>query len=69
MKPTEAPPAVDYVFTISLSQQEAETLARGVVPKVIQDLVISLLVDVQASPTDALEGMTRRYRRNGGKPS
>ena len=61
-------PTAAYVYTIALSQQEAETLARGVVPKDVQDVVISLLVDVQASPADALENMTRRYRRNGGKP-
>ena len=62
-------PAAEYIYTIALSQQEAETLARGVVPKDVQDVVISLLIDVQASPAAALEGMTRRYRRNGGKPS
>ena len=61
-------PTAEYVYTIALSQTEAETLARGVVPKDVQDLVISLLVDVQASPAAALESMTRRYRRNGGTP-
>lgn len=65
---TEPRPAVEYCYTLAFSQREAELLARGIVPKEIQDTVISLLIDVQASPADALANMTRR-RRNGGKPS
>ena len=66
---TEEATSVAYIYTIALSQAEAEKLATGVVPKDVQDLVISLLIDAQASPAAALESMTRRARRNGGKPS
>jgi len=55
-------PVVAYRFTIALSQHEAEALARGVVPQAVQDLVISLLIDVQAPPAEALEGMARRRK-------
>jgi len=65
---TDPAPAVEYCFTIAVSQPEAEALARGVVPKAVQDVAISLLVDVRATPGEALEGMKRRHR-NGGKPS
>jgi hypothetical protein len=57
------PETPTYRFTLALSQDEAETLARGVVPAAVQDVVISLLVDVQATPAEALAGMTRRRRR------
>ena len=58
---TPEPPT--YRLTLALSQDEAETLARGLVPPAVQDTVISLLVDVQATPAEALAGMTRRHRR------
>ena len=52
-----------YRFTMDLTQDEAEDIARGIVPRQVQDLVISLLIDVRLSPGDALEGMSRRRRR------
>lgn len=57
------PDAMPYRFTVTLNQDEAEQVARGVVPVAVQNLVISLLVDVRASPGESLDAMKRRKRR------
>jgi len=56
----------EYVFTIAISQAEAEALARGEMPPAVQDTVISLLIDVRATPGEAVEAMARR-RKPGSK--
>jgi len=56
-----------YRFTVTLNQDEAEQVARGVVPVAVQNVVIGLLVDVRASPGDSLDAMKRR-RRQREKP-
>lgn len=52
-----------WQFTIAISQPEAETLARGEVPALLQNAVIGLLVDVHETPPQAIETMQRRKRK------
>jgi len=51
------------VFTIAISQVEAEALARGDVPPAVQDTAISLLIDVRATPGEAVAEMARRRKQ------
>ena len=50
----------EYVFTIAISQAEAEALARGEVSTEIRTDLISLLDDVKQTPGEAIAAMARR---------
>ena len=53
----------NYFFTVGITQPELESLARGDVPANIQNKAISLLIDVQATPGEALAASARRRKQ------
>lgn len=57
-----APPI--YLFTMRITQPEAEALARGDVPPLVQNTVISLLIDTDATPGEAIDAMARRRKQH-----
>lgn len=52
-----------YRFTLTLLQADLEALARGTVPPEVQNLAISLLIDVRLEPGEAVAAMARRRKR------
>jgi len=53
----------NYFFTVGMTQLELESLARGDVPANIQNKAISLLIDVRATPGEAIDAMARRRKQ------
>jgi hypothetical protein len=52
-----------WLFTIRITQPEAEALARGDVPPLVQNTVISLLIDTETPPGAAIDAMARRRKQ------